>query len=241
MPGNSFSASEADHGAGPAALLRVHLSALRAGAGGVPVVHGHGEDTAFRVLPGPFFDPVHAEPEHIRVGEAQLGPLFPPDAVHHGEILRMAFEPAVGGHQGAEGVAEIVEGELAAHLLRDGGSGGVEPQLHGEGAVHGVPPEELPGVKSGQIVPRAFLKSHGAPGQHLAVPGEEAAAHPFQEPVSAVYHGPGGAGQEADLIRPDLKAEAVWGGERRAFGVQDHADSLSGGDLFTEYNGKAAL
>ena len=108
-------------------------------------------------------------------------------------------------------MAEIIEHGFSALFLRNGGTGGIQPELYGEIPIHGFPPEQLSHGESGGFPVTAPRQGNGRGGKYLAVPGQKPAAHGFQQGIRAIYDALRRAGLQADIlrIRVPLKRAAV--------------------------------
>ena len=162
---------KADHSARRTAFFLIRLEAGGALTGLIPIVHSHGKFIVGWVFLRPFFYAVRTDVHHVGIGKAQLGTVFQAFAVHHGKILRMGIKPDIRWHQLGKSVAEIVKHGFSALHLRNGGPGGIQPQLYGKISVHGFPPEQFPYIKSGCFTMRSQRKRNGSNGKYLTVPG----------------------------------------------------------------------
>ena len=209
---------EADHRARAAALRLVDSAAGGAPAGIVPVVHRDGEDVVVRVFPRPAPDALDAKAQHVRVGQAKLRALAEALSVDHREVLRMRVKPARDRHERVERVAEVVEHRPAALLRGDGRAGGVEPQLHGERAVHGLAPEQLAHAEGRALLGHAQRQADRTARDDLAVLREEAASGALEQRIRAVDAACGFPRGERDALRGDAQTECAGGQVRRAAG-----------------------
>ena len=181
---------EGKHGSGVAFLPPIYGLAMLALAVAVPVVLGHGENAALRVLPHPAVHSFDADFQHVRVGQAELAMLPPAFSVHQREIFRVGIKPFFRGNQLLKGMGIAIEADFAAHFRRNLRPGGVQPALQGEPPVQRTPPVQIP---IGEIGPGG--KAHGLPlrdgRQNFTVLSQKLRPQPLQQGVYAVDRRPG--------------------------------------------------
>ncbi len=115
---------------GIAAFLGVHLGAFRALAGLAPIVLGNGKNGGFRVLLDFLAQPFGHNPQHIRVGQAQLRihdvhaavhifavAAVEPLTVHHREVFGMLIKKLKDWHKMIECMDKSLVQDGAAVLL----------------------------------------------------------------------------------------------------------------------------
>ena len=144
---------EVDHRARGRTFALVDRAAVRAFAPSAPIVLADAEQFGLRILADPRQHAFGHDPQHVRVGQAQLGVLRGPLAVPQAVILRVFGKELAGRQQRIERVDEQIAAktDLAAVPLLQIGPIAVDFAPRGEVAVEHAPPERLAHGKGGDL------------------------------------------------------------------------------------------